>query len=101
MSDTLESIHKSTSCPSVSLLYIDGKSFCITGMPAEFDVEQRTGWIERQIRKTNDFSIDNIAHFIKMSIFWKNYIQHGCKYKCVSQQTYNEWDHDKLRSNFL
>ena len=83
------------SCCSLTLLYISGKTVVIVGQPSEFNIEKRRGWIEKKIRKTNDYSIENISKCIKMSIFWRNYVEHGCKYNVISEEQYKKWEREK------
>ena len=92
-------IKKSVS-PRMSILYIGGLSVCIFAGNAEFDIQRRKGWIERIIRKSNDYSINNINDCVKTSRLWINYVQLGTRYAHIDQQTYDEWDKDRIKLNY-
>ncbi len=46
----------------LSIVYINGVSVCIRDYPGEYDIENRRGWIEQQIRRhvTNADSVIDI-----------------------------------------
>jgi len=71
------------------------------GSVSESNVQKRKGWIERRLRKTGDYSLDNIVDCIKMSRFWLNYVSMGTRYpNIVDKKTYIEWDKDR-RNNVI
>jgi hypothetical protein len=101
-SDDIDIVKKSTSCSKMSMLYINGMSISIFGCISEFDVQKRKGWIERRIRQTKDYSLENIVDTIKLSQFWLNYIQYGTRYpNVVDDEMYKEWDKDRVKPKYI
>jgi hypothetical protein len=98
----IDVITKSLSCSNMSMMYINGTSVSVFGTVSEFDVQRRKGWIERKLRATQDYSIENIAKYAKMSIFWLNYVSMGTRYpNVIDKETYKQWDKDKVKPNYV
>lgn len=98
MNDEFEIIKKSTSTPSMCLMTINGVSFCIFGGVTEFEVQKRKGWIERELRASGNYNLDEVANKIKLSNLWLNYTQLGSKYPSViDEEIYAKWDKDVVK----
>ena len=101
MSNEIDILFKSLSCNTMSTLYINGMSVSVFGAVSEFDIQRRKGWIEKKLRATHDYSVENIAKYMKLSIFWLNYVSMGTKYpNVVDNETYKQWDKDRYKTKF-
>ena len=81
---------------TIVMLYLKGISYTVCALPSESyqSLEKRRSWIERKIRDSGDYSIENISECIKISVFWYNYIHYRAKYNHLGEYQYQKWDKD-------